>query len=196
MKDLVAVYDACVLYPAPLRDLLMRLAVADLCRAKWTDQIHQEWMRNLLEDNQRITLAQVGKIRQLMDAHVRDGLVTGFESIIETLKLPDADDRHVLAAAIHAQAAVIVTYNLKDFPARVLSRFGITAQHPDVFVQSLLDREPEKFLETIERHRQALQRPPKTREEYLATLENRDYAKLLRQFDKPVELSLSANLDE
>ncbi len=171
MKDLIAVYDACVLYPAPLRDLLMRLAVADLCRAKWTEQIHQEWMRNLLEDNPRITLAQVEKIRQLMDAHVRDGLVVDYESIIETLKLPDADDRHVLAAAIHAQAAVIVTFNLKDFPARVLNRFGITAQHPDAFVLSLLKREPGKFLETIERHRQALQHPSKTREEYLVTLE-------------------------
>ncbi len=177
MKDLVAVYDACVLYSAPLRDLLMRLAVADLCRAKWTEQIHQEWMRNLLEDNPRISPAQVEKIRQLMDAHIRDGLVTGFESIIETLKLPDADDRHVLAAAIHAKAEVIVTYNLKDFPARVLNRFGIAAQHPDVFVLSLLKRAPEKFLETIERHRLALQHPPKTREEYLATLEKQGLGK-------------------
>lgn len=171
MKDLIAVYDACVLYSAPLRDLLMRLAVADLCRAKWTDQIHQEWMRNLLEDNPQITLAQVERIRQLMDAHVRDGLVTGYESIIETVKLPDPDDRHVLAAAIHAKSEIIVTYNLKDFPARVLNSFGITAQHPDAFVLSLMKREPEKFLDTIELHRQALQRPPKTREEYLATLE-------------------------
>jgi predicted nucleic acid-binding protein len=171
MKDLIAVYDACVLYSAPLRDLLMRVAVADLCRAKWTEQIHQEWMRNVLEDYPQITPAQVNRVRQLMDAHVRDGLVTGYESIIEQLNLPDADDRHVLAAAIHAQAEVIVTYNLKDFPASILDPLGVTAQHPDEFILSLIKREPEKFLETIERHRQTLQRPPKTREEYLATLE-------------------------
>ena len=177
MKDFIAVYDACILYPAPLRDLLMRLAVADLCRAKWTEQIHQEWMRSLLEDQPRITLAQVERIRQLMDAHVRDGLVTGYESIIEQVKLPDADDRHVLAAAIHAHAEVIVTYNLKDFPARILNPFGVTAQHPDAFVLSLLKREPEKFLATIEHHRQALQRPPKNREGYLATLEKQGLSK-------------------
>ena len=62
MKDLIAVYDACVLYSAPLRDLLMRLAVADLCRAKWSEQIHQEWMRNLLADQPRITPAQVEQV--------------------------------------------------------------------------------------------------------------------------------------
>ncbi len=171
MKDLVAVYDACMLYSAPLRDLLMRLAVADLCRAKWTEQIHQEWMRNVLEDYPEITRSQVDRIRQLMDAHVRDGLVTGYESIIKQLSLPDADDRHVLAAAIHAQAEVIVTYNLKDFPTKVLNSYGVTAQHPDGFVLSLMKREHEKFMETLERHRQALQRPSKTREEYLVTLE-------------------------
>lgn len=121
-----------------------------------------------------------------MDAHVRDGLVTGYESIIEQVKLPDADDRHVLAAAIHAKAEIIVTYNLKDFPARVLNPFGVTAQHPDAFVLSLLKRELEKFLETIERHRQALQRPPKTRDEYLTTLEKQKLSKTvaaIRQSD-------------
>src|ERR671914_490358 len=116
MEDIVAVYDACVLYSAPLRDLLMRVAIADLCRAKWTEQIHREWMRNVLEDYAQITQAQVERIRQLMDAHVRDSLVTGYESLTDQLNLPDEDDRHVLAAAIHAQADVIITYNLKDFP--------------------------------------------------------------------------------
>ena len=173
----VVLYDACVLYPAPLRDLLMRLAVADLCRAKWSEQIHEEWTRNLLEDHPELTPAQVDRIRQLMDANVRDGLVTGYEPIIEQLMLPDADDRHVLAAAIHAKAEIIVTFNLKDFPASRLAPFGVTAQNPDPFVLSLMEREPEKFLATIERHRQALQRPPKTREEYLATLEKQGLSK-------------------
>lgn len=177
MEDIVAVYDACVLYSAPLRDLLMRVGVADLCRAKWTEQIHREWMRNVLEDYAQITQAQVERIRQLMDAHVRDSLVTGYESLTDQLNLPDEDDRHVLAAAIHAQADVIVTYNLKDFPAAVLAPFGVVAQHPDEFVLSLMEREPEKFLETIEHHRQALKCPQKTREEYLATLEKQRLTK-------------------
>lgn len=177
MKDLIAVYDACVLYSASLRDLLMRLALADLCRAKWSEQIHEEWMRNLRANQPQITTQQVERVRQLMDTHVRDGLVTGHEPLIERLNLPDPDDRHVLAAAIHAQATVIVTFNLKDFPAHALEAFGITAQHPDEFALSLLKRDPETFLTTIEKHRQALQRPPKNRTEYLATLENQGLRK-------------------
>jgi hypothetical protein len=86
MEDIVAVYDACVLYSAPLRDLLMRVAVADLCRAKWIEQIHREWMPNVLEDYAQITQAQVERIRQLMDTHVRDSLVTGYESLTESVE--------------------------------------------------------------------------------------------------------------
>ena len=51
-----------------------------------------------------------------MDRHFPDALVVGFEPLIDGLTLPDADDRHVLAAAIRGQADVIITQNLKDFP--------------------------------------------------------------------------------
>jgi hypothetical protein len=76
-----------------------------------------------------------------MDAHViaRDGfLVTGYEPIIETLALPDPNDRHVLAAAIVDRADLIVTKNLQDFRTERLALFGIEAQHPDIFVRNLL----------------------------------------------------------
>lgn len=59
MSNFVAVYDACVLYPAPLRDLLMHLAVSDLFRARWTTRIHDEWMRNLLANRTDLTRAQL-----------------------------------------------------------------------------------------------------------------------------------------
>jgi hypothetical protein len=93
------IYDACVLYPAPLRDLLMQLALTDLFKARWTDQIHEEWIQALLrwEKYDRIILERT---RELMDASVRDAKVSGYEELIEALVLPDPDDRHVLAAAI------------------------------------------------------------------------------------------------
>ena len=50
----VVVYDACVLYPAPVRDLLMEIAISDLVQAKWTERIHQEWMTSLLKDRPEI----------------------------------------------------------------------------------------------------------------------------------------------
>lgn len=70
----------------------------------------------------------------LMDRHASDALVSGFEDLIEGLHLPDPNDRHVLAAAIRGKADVIVTANLRDFPANVLGQFGIEPQHPDAFI--------------------------------------------------------------
>ena len=102
---LIAVYDACVLYPAPLRDLLMHLALTGLFQAKWTDRIHEEWTRNLLEDRPELGREKLERVRRLMDAHAEDCLVTGYEGLIGPLSLPDPDDRHVLAAAIHAKAS-------------------------------------------------------------------------------------------
>lgn len=100
----------------------MYLALTDLFRAKWTDAIHEEWMRNVQKDYKDITRQQVERIRDLMNAHVRDCLVTGYEDLIDSVTLPDSDDRHVLAAAIRAGANVIVTANISDFPKDAVSK--------------------------------------------------------------------------
>lgn len=162
--------DACVLYPAPLRSLFMYLAMTDLFRARWTDAIHEEWMRSVQRDYPDITRAQAERVRDLMNAHVRDCLVTGFEDLIPGLHLPDADDRHVLAAAIRAGADVIVTFNLGDFPKEILDPFGIEAQHPDVFLGHLLDLAPGTVCAAAKRQRESLKNPPKTVEEFLDIL--------------------------
>lgn len=104
MANFIVIYDACVLYPAPLRDLLMRLALTDLYQAKWTKDIHREWMRNLLKNRPDLTEERLEQTRLKMDLHVRDCLVEGYEELIEGLSLPDSKDRHVLAAAIRANA--------------------------------------------------------------------------------------------
>ncbi len=117
-----------VLYPAPVRDLIIELAIADLYRAKWTNRIHDEWISSLLRKRPDLDRERLEKTRLLINTSVEDSIVEGYEPLAETLKLPDLDDRHVLAAAIKAQAQIIVTYNLKDFPANVLETFGIEAQ--------------------------------------------------------------------
>ena len=166
-----AVYDANILYQAPLRDLFIRLAQAGLVRARWTDTIHDEWLGNVLKDNPQLSPERLARTRTLMNEAVRDCLVTGYEDLIESLTLPDPDDRHVLAAAIRAGAGVIVTYNLADFPAGALARFDIEAQHPDDFLISLLDAAPGAVCAAVKRQRESLRNPPKTAEELLATLE-------------------------
>lgn len=137
-----AVYDACVLYPAPLRDFLMWLALSGCFRARWSVDIHDEWKRNLLRNRADLTAAQRDRTANLMDRAIPDALVTGYEALIDGLTLPDANDRHVLAAATRCNASVIVTFNQKEFPEEGLSIYGVEAQHPDVFVDNLFDLEP------------------------------------------------------
>jgi hypothetical protein len=149
----------------------MWLALSDLFQARWTDRIHDEWTRNVLADRPDLTAESLARCRDLMDKHVPDCLVTGYEPLISTFTLPDPDDRHVLAAAVHGGATTIVTFNLSDFPASVLNPYHIEAIHPDEFVARLWDESPAAVLEAARRQRAGLKRPPKTAAEYLATLE-------------------------
>jgi hypothetical protein len=170
--SVAVVYDACVLYPAPLRDLLVQLATIGIFRAKWTELIHNEWTRNLLIKRPDLNADRLARLRVLMNENIPDSLVTDFEDLIPTLELPDPDDRHVLAAAIRADAKIIVTFNLKDFPASILVQSGIVAQHPDVFVGDLIDLYPQQVLQAVDRILARLKNPPQTLDNYLETLVN------------------------
>lgn len=170
-RRITAVLDASVLYPAGVRDLLMWLAWYGLFRPRWTDAIHEEWIRNVLADRPDLTRAKLERTRQLMEEAVLDASVRGYEARVESLKLPDPDDRHVLAAAIHCGAERIITCNLKHFPSDVLSTHGIEAQHPDDFVLELMEAEEDAVISAVRRHRRSLKEPPKTVEEYLIGLE-------------------------
>jgi predicted nucleic acid-binding protein len=164
-------YDADVLYGSQLRNLLMHLALTGLFRAKWSAGVHEEWMTRLLHNRPDLTREKLERTRMLMDKHAGDALVTGYEDLIDGLRLPDPNDRHVLAAAIRGRADVIVTRNVRDFPADVLGPFGIEAQHPDEFIVHLLDLAPGLVIDAARRHRESLKNPTKTTEQYLVMLE-------------------------
>lgn len=97
--------------------------------------------------------------------------MTGYEHLIESLHLPDQNDRHVLAAAIHAGASLIVTNNLRDFPNAALEPYGVKAISPDDFIMRLIGENAKAVLEMVRRQRERLKNPPKTVDEHLATLE-------------------------
>ena len=166
----IALYDACVLYPAPLRSLLMYLAISGLYQARWTDAIHEEWMRSVVRDYPDVTREKAERVRDLMNAHVEHCLVSNYEHLIPTLTLPDPDDRHVLAAAIHTGAGVIVTANLADFPADVLDPYGVVARHPDDFLTDWIELEPATVCAAAKRQRDSIKRPAKSVDEYLKSL--------------------------
>ena len=164
------IYDACVLYPAPLRDFLLLLALSGRFRARWSAQIHDEWKRNLLKNRSDITPEQLDRTSALMDRAIPDALVTGHDVLVPGLNLPDADDRHVLAAAIRCNASVIVTFNERDFPESVLAPFGIEAQHPDEFAENLFDLDPAAVVAAAQRQRAQLKNPALTTDAYLDAL--------------------------
>lgn len=169
MASFIALYDACVLHPAPLRDLLLRLALTELFRARWTEEIHAEWIRSVIERRPDLKPEQLQRTRELMDLSVPDCLVTGYEGLVDQLKLPDPHDRHVLAAAIRCQAGVIVTYNLADFPQEALEPHGISAQHPDEFIGHLFDLSRGAVCAAVRDQRIALIRPVRSVRELLDT---------------------------
>ncbi len=147
MSNYTALLDANVLYPAPVRDLLLELAVTDLYKAKWSADIHREWIESLLANEPHRDRAALERTRDLMDANTRDCLVTGYESLIPSLELPDPNDRHVLAAAIVGRCDVIVTCNVRDFPEHVMATFGIDLKHPDEFLNDHLKLAQGAFLQ-------------------------------------------------
>jgi hypothetical protein len=157
MASFTVVYDACVLYPASIRDLTVEIARSGLVRAKWSDRIHCEWINAVSRERPDLDRARLERAAQLMNAAVLDCLVTGFESLEAGLStLPEADDRHVLAAAIHCGAQEIVTFNLRHFPKETLRPYGVCAIHPDAFIEHLLDLNAEVVCEAVRRIRRRL----------------------------------------
>lgn len=149
---------------------MMWLAVHGLIRPKWTEEIHEEWMRNVLKDRPDLTRAQLERTRRLMDEHGGDCLVTGYEPHIASLTLPDMNDRHVVAAGIESGADAIITWNLAHFPKKAVKEHGIEVQTPDQLVCALLDTSATDVLAAMRQHRESLKNPPKNPEEYLETL--------------------------
>lgn len=175
MADYTALFDACVLYPQTLRDVLISMARTDLFRARWSADINDEWSRNRLARNPELAV-QIRRTVELVNESVPDCLVTGYRPLIPSLTLPDPDDRHVLAAAIVGRADVIVTTNLKHFPADVLSPFGIEPQHPDEFVYQQFGLDVDRVLSAFKGMRARLRRPPMTADEFIRNLDAKGLA--------------------
>lgn len=165
-----SILDANALYSAVLRDVLMMLAIFGVYEPRWTNQIHDEWIRNLAFNRSDLERCKLEKTRRLMDFHLPNALVTGYEHRIEKLTLPDANDRHVLAAAIQSRASVIVTFNLKDFPSRELEKWNIIAQSPDDFLVDLWPQSADNILAALASQRARLKNPALEVPQFLANL--------------------------
>ena len=167
----IIVYDACVLYPAALRDLLIRMSLEGLCQAKWSDEILDEAFENLREARPDLDPARLARTRQRMCDAAPDCLVHGYHDLVDSLDLPDPSDRHVLAAAIRAEAEAIVTDNLRDFPIECLLPYGIVPLSSDEFVLRVTEIALQQVADIVERQAADLLNPPCSVEELLQKLE-------------------------
>jgi predicted nucleic acid-binding protein len=167
----VVLYDANVLYPSVLRDLLIRIAQAGLVQARWTDEILDEVFDNLRANRPDLAETNLTRTRELMVRAVRDCLVQGYEPLVRALDLPDPDDRHILAAAIRTRAQVIVTRNLRDFPSDRLAVWNIEAKHPDEFVLDQVDLDRSTVYGAVQRIADSCNAPPRTTDDILRALE-------------------------
>jgi predicted nucleic acid-binding protein len=183
----IAVYDACVLYPFHLRNLLVQCAVDRLVDARWTDEIHDEWIRNLTANDPTIPPNHLRAARDLMNAAVPTATVKAYEAIIPSIVLPDADDRHVVAAAVAAGASVIVTWNVRDFPAAELRRHRLRKLTPDIFLTRLYDQIPDAMIAAVARARRNLRRSKVSSKEFVAALRRQR----LTRFVPKIEPNLS-----
>lgn len=163
--------DACVLYPAALRDTLLSLAEKELYQPKWSHQILEEWRSNLQANRPDIPIQVLHRTIDVMNAAFPDAVIENYEALIPAVILPDENNRHVLAAAIKANVDVIDTYNIRDFPAELVTRFGIEIITPDNFILHIIDLDPEIALDALYVQIARLVNPPQAIEDLLQTLE-------------------------
>lgn len=141
------VIDTNVIYPIEIRDLLLWFAHFDLYTPKWSKHIFDEWEKVMKEKG--VDDAEIQKRINNVNEAFPDAFVNNYESLIESLDLPDSKDRHVLAAAIKTNANIIVTNNIKDFPADYLSKFGLSAKSADDFLTDIVDLNHEAAVEAF-----------------------------------------------
>ena len=153
------VLDTCVLYPAHLRDTLLRLAERDLYQILWSADIIEELHRNLVEAG--FGDEAVDHLCDEMQSAFPDAEVSGYRSLLDSMTC-DPKDRHVLATAVRSNAAAIVTFNLNDFPDSSVDPYEIDVIHPDGFLLDLLDLAPSIVIAELEQQAAANRREPKT----------------------------------
>jgi predicted nucleic acid-binding protein len=153
------ILDANVMYPFLIRDLLLRFFEMGLFKARWTDEITEEWVRSL-KKNQPKNADNIDATKELIHHAFPDAIVTDYSDLISALCLPDPDDRHVLAAAIKCGADYIVTENLRDFPVSTLAKYGIEAGTADQFLTSTFDLFQQDVISDMRQHRLGLRDKP------------------------------------
>jgi hypothetical protein len=183
-RPAVAIYDACILYPFHLRNVVVQGAVDGLVDARWTDAIHDEWTRNLVANTSGLSIERLEVTKRLMNAALPDATVAGYEKHIRAINLPDPDDRHVAAAAIEAGASMIVTWNLRDFPVVELKKHGLMRLSPDALLVGLYEQAPDMTVASLAHARRNLSQSRVSALDFIGILRDQKLGRLAAHIEK------------
>lgn len=165
---LLALLDACILVPQRLSSLLLTLAEEGLYEPRWSERILDETERTLV---QKLRLSPDLALRRMnaMRAAFPEAAVVAFEGLAPSLRC-HPKDRHVLAAVIVGAVDVLVTNNLKDFPAKACEGYDLQTLDADLFLLSLLARDAAGTRRAIFTEASRLRTPTMTVRQLLASL--------------------------
>lgn len=159
--------DTSAIFGGALNDLLLTLAEQGMFRPLWSAGVLDELQRTL--PRRGIPADAIDHRIAMMRAAFPDAQVTGYEDLIETMSC-DEGDRHILAAAVRANVELIVTFNLRHFPAAALDPYDIEARHPDDFLLDQLELREDIVLNALRSVLSSYENPPMTVDEYLDLL--------------------------
>ena len=168
MSAFGAVLDACILFSAPIRDTLLRVAAEGLYSVYWTEDILDEVKENLVLHG-RASEEQAEHLIETLRSVFPEAIVTNHRALIEAMT-NDPKDRHVLAAAVASASQVIVMDNLRDFPREALDQYNIEAQSADEFLTNLFDLAPDDLTRIVMEQAGDLRKPAMTVDELLTSL--------------------------
>lgn len=152
-----AFLDTCAVYGVTVTDVLLRLADEGAFRPLWSEEVLEELRRNLVKNG--VDPMAVGRRIAAMTEHFPDAMVEGYGSLVEGMTC-HPKDRHVLAAAARANAEVLVTFNVKDFPPLSVAGLDIEVVHPDAFLLDQLDLYPGKTMRVLQSMVEIYDSPP------------------------------------
>ena len=128
--------DACVLYPTVMREMVLAAARLGAFEPLWSARILEEWARAAIKIGPTGEAQARAEIALLRAAWPR-AEVSPSPGVEQRLYLPDENDIHVLAAAVHGNADMIMTLNAKDFPRGTLAEEGLARVDPDSYLHTL-----------------------------------------------------------
>jgi hypothetical protein len=163
---------------------MIQAAVDGLVQPRWSDEIHQEWIRNLMTGTLGIPSDRLQRTRRLMDNALPAATVRAYSVHIPAVSLPDPNDRHVVAAAIASGASMIITWNVQDFPMTELKKFGLRRQTPDTFLAHLCERIPDLTVGSLANARRNLTKSRVSALEFIDILKNQKLVRLTKQIQK------------